>query len=72
MQKRRVDFIAVALLILALASVISLPWVIKATTEMRGYVAVGGEYALPIIAVLMCFFYKSVRDDLKEERTKES
>ena len=72
MQKRRVDFIAVALLTLAIASIVSLPAVVKATTEMRGYTAVGGEYALPLIAVLMCFFYKSVRDDLKEERRKES
>lgn len=53
-------------LLVIIATIILTPMAIKYATEVRGYDAVGGEYLIPLLALLIIMIIESIYEASEE------
>lgn len=58
-------------LLIILATIILTPIAIKYTTILRGYKAVGGEYLLPILCLVIILILESILEEIKNRKEKQ-
>lgn len=55
-------------LVIIIATIILTPMAIKYATAVRGYEAVGGEYLLPILALVIILIIETIYEESEERR----
>lgn len=58
-------------LIIIIATIILTPMAIEYATAQRGYDAMGGEYLLPIIALVIILVIETIYEESEEKRKNE-
>ncbi len=55
-------------LLVILATIILTPIAIKCATETRGYNAIGGEYLLPILALIIILIIETIYEESEDKK----
>ena len=58
-------------LLVIIATIILTPMAIKYATAVRGYEAVGGEYLLPIFALVIILILETIYEESEERRKQQ-
>ena len=58
-------------LLVIIATIILTPMAIKYATAVRGYEAVGGEYLLPIFALVIILIIETIYEESEERRKQQ-
>ncbi len=58
-------------LLIIIATIILTPMAIKYAAATRGYDAVGGEYLLPIFALVIILIIETIYEESEEKRKKQ-
>lgn len=58
-------------LLVIIVTIILTPIAIKYATMTRGYDAVGGEYLLPILALIIILIIETIYEESEEKRKKQ-
>ena len=58
-------------LVIIIATIVLTPMAIKYATAVRGYEAVGGEYLLPIFALVIILIIETIYEESEEKRKQQ-
>lgn len=63
--------IRISEIIVIIASIILTPIAIKYATAVRGYEAVGGEYLIPIVGLVIILIIETIYEESEEKKKNE-